>query len=62
MVSMESLLSVIDAIVPAAGRGMTLVLLLGIVMMVLLFIVIGKLNDKVIAEIEMKKKNRGISS
>ena len=62
MVSMESLLSVIDAIVPAEGRGMTLVLLLGIVMMVLLFIVIGKLNDKVISEIEMKKKNRGISS
>lgn len=62
MMYMEAFLSVIDAIVPANGRGMTLLLLFGIAMMVLLFIVIGRLNDKVIAEIELKKKTRYISS
>ena len=62
MLLMESLLSVIDVIVPADGRGMTLLLLLGIAMMVLLFIGVGRLNDKVIAEIQMKKKTRCIRS
>lgn len=55
---MESLQSFVDAIIPASGRGMALVLLLGIACMALLFVCIGKRNDKLIAETQAKKSAR----
>ena len=55
---MDYLISVLDAWVPSSGQGMTLLLLVGIVLMALLFIFVGKLNRELIAEIEMKRKAR----
>lgn len=55
---MDYLISVLDAWVPSSGQGMTLLLLVGIALMALLFIFVGKLNRELIAEIEMKRKAR----
>ena len=58
---MDYLISVLDAWVPSSGQGMTLLLLVGIALMALLFIFVGKLNRELIAEIEMKRKVRNIT-
>ena len=58
---MDYLISVLDAWVPSSGQGMTLLLFVGIALMALLFIFVGKLNRELIAEIEMKRKVRNIT-